>query len=202
MNSCTLCIIWTYDNVYDVHISSALLSRILKMEESNPKDFIYDPKLLQEIDFDKEHKIQYNPPISLSKPAPNLVVRPFSRQDINKAQCDVMFSSPKSYFITVIEDTSTGQIVGNATLHVEYKFYKKCGLRGRIEDIAVHEKYRGKQLGKLLVEVSTLLARRVGCFRVSLHCFAKFIPFYSEQGFYIDELENLMWLKDSYLEKN
>jgi hypothetical protein len=44
---------------------------------------------------------------------------------------DKMKASGGSYYITVIEDTSTKKIIGNAVLHVEYKFLQpsiKVGL--------------------------------------------------------------------------
>ncbi|GFG35092.1 hypothetical protein Cfor_05024, partial [Coptotermes formosanus] len=58
-----------------------------------------------------------------------------------------MKACPNTYFVTVIEDTSTNQIVGSATLVVEQKFIHECA-RGRVEDVVVSSNYRGKQLGK------------------------------------------------------
>uniref|UniRef100_A0A8W8N2N4 Glucosamine 6-phosphate N-acetyltransferase n=1 Tax=Magallana gigas TaxID=29159 RepID=A0A8W8N2N4_MAGGI len=72
--------------------------------------------------------------------------------------------------------------------------------RRRLEDIAVLERYRGQQLGKLLMDVTTILCKKVGCFRVSLHCKDKFVPLYQKFGFYIDEPENIMWLDKNYLQ--
>lgn len=53
------------------------------------------------------------------------------------------------YYITVIEDTRNGSIIGAASLITEMKFIHGCGLRGRLEDVVVNNTYRGKQLGKL-----------------------------------------------------
>jgi hypothetical protein len=39
-----------------------------------------------------------------------------------------MKSCPNTYYVTVIEDTLTGQIVGSATLVVEQKFIHECAL--------------------------------------------------------------------------
>lgn len=37
-----------------------------------------------------------------------------------------------TYYVTVIEDTRTSQLIGSATLVIEYKFIHGCGLvRGR-----------------------------------------------------------------------
>nr|XP_011421262.1 probable glucosamine 6-phosphate N-acetyltransferase [Crassostrea gigas] len=186
-------------------------------------DFIYPPDLLGSIDFEKEHIATYDPQLSLPNPGPNLVVRPLRRSDYDKGYMDLLLSalyvrdqgitqqefedrfdrmkaSGGSYIITVIEDTSTKKIVGNAVLHVELKFLQPSVKRGRLEDIAVLERYRGQQLGKLLMDVTTILCKKVGCFRVSLHCKDKFVPLYQKFGFYIDEPENIMWLDKNYLQ--
>ncbi|XP_022305167.2 putative glucosamine 6-phosphate N-acetyltransferase [Crassostrea virginica] len=186
-------------------------------------DYIYPPELLGSIDFEKEHLTTYDPQISFPNPEPNLLVRPLRRSDYNRGYMDLLLSalyirdegisqeefeerfdkmkaSDSSYIITVIEDTSTKKIIGNAVLHIELKFLQPSIKRGRLEDIAVLEGYRGKQLGKLLMDVTTILCKKVGCFRVSLHCKDKFVPLYKKFGFYIDELENIMWLQKNYLQ--
>ena len=37
---------------------------------------------------------------------------------------------------------------------------------GRVEDVVVSDRHRGKQLGKLLVTSCALLANRIGCYKV------------------------------------
>lgn len=48
-------------------------------------------------------------------------------------------------YIVVIEEDS--RIVASATLLVEYKFLRECGLVGHIEDVVVHDSQRGNKLG-------------------------------------------------------
>jgi glucosamine-phosphate N-acetyltransferase len=43
---------------------------------------------------------------------------------------------------------NTGEVIGSATLLLEQKFIHNCAKRGRIEDVVVDDRYRGKQLGK------------------------------------------------------
>merc|ERR1719187_2275778 len=56
-----------------------------------------------------------------------------------------------TYYVVVIEDVGDGRIVGAATLVLEKKFIHQCGQVGRLEDVVVSDRYRGRQLGKLVV---------------------------------------------------
>lgn len=87
------------------------------------------------------------------------------------------------YYVTVIEDTRKGEIIGAATLITELKFIHDCGLRARLEDVVVNNTYRGKQLGKLIVLTVSLLAKKLGCYKMSLDCKDSLIPFYKAIGY-------------------
>lgn len=93
------------------------------------------------------------------------------------------------YYVTVIEDLRSNKIIGSATLVVERKFIHSCGTRAHLEDVVVDDTYRGKQLGKLIVVTVTLLAEHLGCYKMSLECKDKLIPFYRSIG-YVDEKGN------------
>ena len=71
-----------------------------------------------------------------------------------------------TYYVVVLEDSTLGQVVGAATLVLERKFIHSCGSVGRLEDVVVSDKYRGRQLGKLLVTTTSLLAVKLGCYKV------------------------------------
>ena len=73
-----------------------------------------------------------------------------------------------TYYVIVLEDSALGQVVGAATLVQERKFIHSCGNVGRLEDVVVSDQYRGKQLGKLLVVTASLLAVKLGCYKVGL----------------------------------
>ncbi|XP_032662626.1 probable glucosamine 6-phosphate N-acetyltransferase isoform X1 [Odontomachus brunneus] len=87
------------------------------------------------------------------------------------------------YYIVVIEDIYTGKIIGCATLLVEQKFIHNCGLRGRLEDVVVDNNYRGKSLGKLVVTIIVQLSRYFHCYKLSLDCTDRLVPFYENIGF-------------------
>ncbi|XP_076164333.1 glucosamine 6-phosphate N-acetyltransferase [Ptiloglossa arizonensis] len=94
-----------------------------------------------------------------------------------------MMKGTGSYYIIVIEDMSTGKIIASATLVAEQKFIHNCAMRGRLEDVVVNNKYRGKHLGKLIVKVILQLACYLRCYKLSLDCKDHLIPFYESLGF-------------------
>ena len=79
-----------------------------------------------------------------------------------------MRDSNSTYYVIVVEDRSLARLVGAATLVLERKFIHSCGSVGRLEDVVVSEAYRGRQLGKLLVNTANLLAVKLGCYKVEM----------------------------------
>ena len=72
-------------------------------------------------------------------------------------------------------------------------FTRHTGVRGRIEDVVVSDEYRGRQLGKLLLETLTILGREIfGCYKMSLECKDSLIKFYGQFGYKKDEGNNYM----------
>merc|ERR1719443_1454205 len=88
-----------------------------------------------------------------------------------------------TYYVIVIEDLENKRVIGAATMVMEKKFIHSCGSVGRLEDVVVSDKYRGRQLGKLLVTTTSLLAVKLGCYKVTLNCNDKMINFYASLGY-------------------
>ncbi|XP_076311713.1 glucosamine 6-phosphate N-acetyltransferase isoform X2 [Tachypleus tridentatus] len=151
--------------------------------ESEP---LFDPNILKVLDFGKS-KVIFDPPISITDPGENLKVRPLSSGDYDRDRFHAMSSCKGMHYIIVIEDTVTGQIIGSATLAVEHKFIHDAGFRGRLEDVVVSDEYRGRQLGKLLVETVRLLAEHIGCYKITLDCRDRMVKFYGQMGFHLEE---------------
>lgn len=172
---------------------------------------MYDPSLLQELDW-SENTVTFSPAISPANPGNGLVLRPLCSTDVNRGFFKVLSQltetgvvSPEQftktfevmknsgdYYVTVVEDTSVGQIVATATLIIEHKFTHSCAKRGRIEDVVVSGECRGKQLGKLLTSTLTLLSKRLNCYKITLECLPKNVAFYKKFGYSVSE-ENYMY---------
>ena len=58
--------------------------------------------------------------------------------------------------------------------------------RGRLEDVVVNTNYRGQQLGKIVVMAVIHLSRQLKCYKLSLDCKDKLIPFYESLGFKLE----------------
>ena len=163
----------------------------------NKEDDLFDSEILSKLDYGD---LKANPKTL----ADNLVLRPLNKLDYRRGylellkqltsvgevseqqfnrQFDLMRNCLNTYFIIVIEDERQNKIIGSATLQVEYKFIHQTSLRGRIEDVVVDDANRGKQLGKILLETVKLLARHVGCYKLSLDCKDNMISYYNSLQF-------------------
>ncbi|XP_017967414.1 probable glucosamine 6-phosphate N-acetyltransferase isoform X2 [Drosophila navojoa] len=173
------------------------------MVQYTQETYLYDPNVLLKLDFHRS-PAKFQPFISAANPGESwLQVRPLKDTDydrgflqllsqltnvgnITRTQFLTRFSQMKAsgdYYVTVIEDTRKGEIIGAASLIIERKFIHNCAVRGRLEDVVVNDTYRGKQLGKLIVVTVSLLAEHLGCYKMSLDCKDKLIKFYETLGY-------------------
>jgi len=104
------------------------------------------------------------------------------------------------YYIIVVEDLTQKQIVASGSLILEKKFIHSCGQRGRIEDIVVNSKYRGKRFGKIIVQCLMSMARTLHCYKISLECNDSNVNWYNSMGFVREQgNSNFMQIKfDKY----
>eukprot|EP00090_Calanus_glacialis_P005829 TRINITY_DN14538_c0_g1_i2.p1 TRINITY_DN14538_c0_g1~~TRINITY_DN14538_c0_g1_i2.p1 ORF type:complete len:216 (-),score=92.36 TRINITY_DN14538_c0_g1_i2:339-986(-) len=192
---------WTSEDKSDS--KSAIDKAKLVTENNNDEEAIYDSSLLLGLDLSQGHGV-FNPPLSVLNPGDGLRLRPLQLADyssgflqllgqltkvgeISEEQWEERFRGMKrkegTYFITVLEDIHTNQVVGAATLVVEQKFIHGCSQVGRVEDVVVSDKYRGRQLGKLMVSVAIIMARKLDCYKVTLNCTDQMTKFYNGLGF-------------------
>ncbi|TRY73468.1 hypothetical protein TCAL_01570 [Tigriopus californicus] len=170
------------------------------------ESFLYDNALIESLSFD--HLTCFNPKISPAQPGMNLRVRSLGSGDYERGFLDLLaqltkvgeisksdflkrFNAMKScqgtYHVTVIEDTTTQEIIGAATLVIEQKFIRGCAKKGIIEEVVVSDRYRGRQLGKLIVATLIEMGKALGCYKVTLNCTDQMIKFYCSLGFTQEE---------------
>ncbi|CAF0875619.1 unnamed protein product [Rotaria sordida] len=109
-----------------------------------------------------------------------------------------------TYYVLVIEDiNSDKQIVGTATLVCEKKFIRQLSIRGRIEDVVIHDRCRGQQLGKLLIDLLTELGRKkCDCYKISLECKDHLVSFYQKCGYNYEDKQNFLCQRFKNLSSN
>ena len=143
----------------------------------------------------------------------NLIMRPLQRDDFNKnymtllsqlteignvtkedyeKRFDKMKSSLDTYYINVIEDLSEKRIVASLTLVYEQKFIRNTSARGRVEDVVVDTDYRGKQLSKMLLDISCQLSSLLGCYKLSLECKDPLKKLYEQFEFCAEKGQNYL----------
>ena len=174
-------------------------------QEEEDEDNIFELSLLEDLDLSNLKEVTFNPPIeNCLIPGPSLRLRPLQLGDFRKGFLQLLSQLTKvgdiseeqwrtrfldmkrkcgSYFVMVVEDSLTWQVVGATTLVVEQKFIHGCSQVGRVEDVVVSDQFRGRQLGKFLVASAVLLAQKLHCYKVTLNCTDKMLKFYNGIGF-------------------
>ncbi len=90
----------------------------------------------------------------------------------------------KNNYLIVVEDGS--RIIGTSQLTIITHITYQGGKRGQIESVRIDESYRGRGIGKLMIEWAINKAREVGCHLVQLTMDKKrleTIEFYKKLGF-------------------
>lgn len=171
------------------------------MASSNQPDHLFNPDKLEKLS-------NWTSICDRLKESGQLIARPLRRDDfangylellreltqvgdVTQAQFEARFTEMKGinrvdehYLIVVIEDTSTGKIVGASTLFVELKFIHNCARRARLEDVAVLKSYRGRNIGEIVVSIIVKLADEIyDCYKISLDCSDDLKKFYAKNNF-------------------
>ena len=102
-----------------------------------------------------------------------------SRNDFND-YVDYVWYNP--FFDTLVLEHN-GVIVATGSILVERKLIHNFGAVAHIEDVVVKSGYRGKDLGKKILQALVDLAKECECYKVILDCDEKNIGFYKKCGF-------------------
>lgn len=88
---------------------------------------------------------------------------------------------PNNQHIFVIEENN--KIIAYGSIIIEYKIIHNLGKVAHMEDIVVHNDYRKKGVGKIMVEHLVDFSRKNGCYKIIASCNDKNISFYNKLGF-------------------
>ena len=139
--------------------------------------------------------------------SPNTISLPEFTNYINKLDdCHQIFIIDTS--LRVVEETEidntcnkqfntndTQTIVGSVTIFIETKLIHNFGKVAHVEDVIVDNTYRGKGLGKMLVQKCIDYARIHDCYKIILNCSDENIPFYEKCGFSKKENEMALYFQ-------
>jgi glucosamine-phosphate N-acetyltransferase len=104
--------------------------------------------------------------------------------EINKDKYEENFNKlPECHKLFVIEDITKNTIVSIGSLIIETKFIHNCGKVGHIEDIVVDRNWRGKGLGKMMINYLSKLSDELKCYKCILNCSNDLIEFYKKCNF-------------------
>ena len=128
--------------------------------------------------------------------------RPIKEEDISQVfillnqlkKMDLENIDKKKAWDNFSSNTSSNSIVGvydnkivaYGSVVIENKI--RGEIAGHIEDIVVDEEVRGKMLGVLLIKELVEVAKRKGCYRITLFCKEELINFYSRNGFKVNNV--------------
>jgi phosphinothricin acetyltransferase len=125
----------------------------------------------------------------LSKSDYNQVIELWTKSLSNKFDNEINtshLSDPGSITLVSVDNNT---ITGVASLYIIKKLTRTLGL---IEDVAVNENYRGKGIGKKLVEKLIGLAADKKCDKTVLNSSEQNSEFYKKIGFKINEIQMII----------
>ena len=99
----------------------------------------------------------------------------------------------KNSFLTIINNLNDKHMIfiyeidnnaiGTITLLIEQKLIHGGKCVGHIEDLVVNSTYKGRNIGKNLIEHCINIAQNNDCYKIILDCKEDLIPFYNKNNF-------------------
>ena len=101
-------------------------------------------------------------------------------------------SLSKNHKVFVMEDKK--KIIGNITIIIEEKIIHNISRVCHLEDVVIDNNYRGKNLGKQLIEYAKEYAKLKKCYKIILNCDEKHKKFYEKLNFNLKNYEMSLYL--------
>lgn len=96
--------------------------------------------------------------------------------------------------IFVMEDLENMKIVGHASIILENKLLQELRQVAHIEDVIIDSNYRGRNLGKILIDYLVKYAQDIKCYKIILDCNETNISFYEKCGFKKKENQMVIYI--------
>ena len=145
----------------------------------------YSPKYDEEI---KDLLVELQQYISsIDQEGYNVVGDDYREKYFEKTMEEVKKCNGKLFLYKENEEI-VGIIVGIVNNDETIRFDFKAPKRGRITELVVTEDYRGKNIGKKLLECMKEYLKSIGCKKILINVFGyneKAIKFYTENGFHV-----------------
>ena len=98
---------------------------------------------------------------------------------------------PDNYGFVAVDDVQ--KVLGFGSILIEYKI--RGGVMGHIEDVAIHNQYQNRGIGKLIIEKLVEKGKNKNCYKISLSCKKKNINFYQKCHFIESGLSMTKFIK-------
>ena len=122
-----------------------------------------------------------------------VLLNQLKEKDVNSIDKD---SSWKNFTSNTSANSIVGiyedKIVAYGSIVIENKI--RGDIAGHIEDIVVDKEVRGKMVGVSLIKELIAIAKKKGCYRITLFCKEKLEKFYSRNGITVPRVINLVKL--------
>ena len=118
--------------------------------------------------------------------------------DISKEKYEHFIDNILGDYHQIIVLEFENKLIGTGTLLIEDKLtYGGCKM-GHIENLLIHENYRGNGYGELLVKKLSDTANNMKCYRVDLTCNVELENFYKKNNFNTNSVSMSLFFKENF----
>ena len=113
----------------------------------------------------------------------NKLLKQLTESNFNKTKFLNVYKNLSPQKKILIVKNNDNDTIATGSILLEQKFTHNFSKIAHIEDIVVLESYRGRGIGKLLINFLVKFAEKNNCYKVILNCDEKNINFYKKLGF-------------------
>lgn len=106
-----------------------------------------------------------------------------SQADLNTFYKKTFASNNYIYVGVLMQNKTTLELVGIATILIEHKLSRGISTVAHIEDIVIDNQHGYQGLGTRLIQYCVDTASKLGCYKTTLYCREELKKFYKKSGF-------------------